>query len=389
MDAQQDLIKRASAAYRAAFGTDPETFIHAPGRVNLIGEHTDYNDGFVLPMAINYGTIVAAGRRDDDRLHSIAADFGNAEDSFALGVPIEHSAQGGWSDHIRGIAYAIQQRGHGLASANLAIAGNVPSGAGLSSSASLGVASAMAMAKIANLQGMSPSDFALIAQQSENAFVGTACGIMDQLVSARAKTGAALMIDCRSLDCTPVPMPADAAVLIVHSGVRRELADSAYNERRQQCEAVAAHFGMAALRDISLEQLQARESALDAVAFRRARHVISENARVLQAAKALAANDLAQMGALMAQSHISMRDDFEITVPKVDELVTLLQELIGRQGSARMTGGGFGGCVVAIMAKDQLEYIGGEIAKRYSAPSGKPPEIFAVSASAGAHVVGG
>lgn len=385
------LIERAKSAYRRAYSVDPDTLIHAPGRVNLIGEHTDYNDGFVLPMAINYGTVIAAGDNSagssGGSLHSIAADFDDAQDSFALDGSITQKASESWANHIRGIAYAMQQHGLELAGANLAIAGDVPAGAGLSSSASLGVATAMALAHIGGHHMLTPTDFALIAQQSENAFVGTACGIMDQLVSARAENASALMIDCRSLNCAPVPMPDDVAVLIVHSGVERELADSAYNERRQQCEAVAAHFGVKALRDISLEQLLAAQNTLDETVFRRAHHVVTENARVLQAAKALADNDLATMGRLMAQSHISMRDDFAITVPKIDALVALLQEVIGPQGGARMTGGGFGGCVVAMMRKDAQESVKAHIAEHYTAPSGNTPQIFTAMPSAGAHIV--
>ena len=381
------LIERAKAAYRSAYGQEPEAIIHAPGRVNLIGEHTDYNDGFVLPMAINFGTCVAAGKSSDTMLRSVAADFNAQQDACALDAPIAHVPRQGWANHIRGIAYAMQRHGLELAGANLAIAGNVPAGAGLSSSASLGVASAMALAHIGGHDRLTPTDFAVIAQQSENEFVGTACGIMDQLVSASAQNAAALMIDCRSLICAPVPMPDDVGVLIVHSGVTRELADSAYNERRQQCEAVAAHFGVQALRDISLQQLLAARNTLDNTAFRRAHHVVTENARVLQAAKALAANDMTEMGRLMAQSHISMRDDFAITVPKIDALVTLLQEAIGPQGGARMTGGGFGGCGVAIMQRSKLQDVSVHIAKYYAAPSGTGPQIFAVTPSSGASMI--
>lgn len=381
------LIERAKAAYQRAYSDAPQSLIHAPGRVNLIGEHTDYNDGFVLPMAINYGTVIAIGPRSDNGLNSIAADFDEAQDSFVLNGPIAHSKREGWANHIRGIAYAMQHHGLELTGANLAIAGNVPAGAGLSSSASLGVATAMALAHIAGHDALTPTDFALIAQQSENEFVGTACGIMDQLVSARAEDAAALMIDCRSLNCAPVPMPDDVAVLIVHSGVERELADSAYNERRRQCEAVAAHFAVKALRDISLEQLLAAQNMLDETAFRRAHHVVTENARVLQAAKALADNDLMIMGQLMAQSHISMRDDFAITVPQIDALVAMLQQVIGPHGGARMTGGGFGGCVVAMMRKDAQESVQAHIAAHYKTPSGTAPQIFSARPCAGARII--
>jgi len=381
------LIDQARQSYRNSFRSEAGHLVHAPGRVNLIGEHTDYNDGFVLPMAIDYGTVIATGESEDGQMHAVAANFDNARDSFALIPPITANPDIGWTDHIRGVAHILQKRGANLLGANLAIAGNVPSGAGLSSSASLGVATGMAMATTSNLNELSPTDFALIAQQSENEFVGTACGIMDQLVSASAEAGAALMIDCRSLDCHAVKMPDDVSVLIIHSGVRRELADSKYNERRQQCEEVARHFGASALRDVSMEQLEAAQGDLDPVAFRRARHVISENERVLRAARALEEGDLTAMGDLMAASHISMRDDFEITTPKVDELVEIALDAIGAKGGARMTGGGFGGCIVSIMQADQLDRVSAYIAEHYQTPGGNAPQQIIAKPSAGAAVI--
>jgi galactokinase len=226
-----------------------------------------------------------------------------------------------------------------------------------------------------------------LAQRAENDFVGCRCGIMDQLVSARGEAAHALLIDCRSLQATPVPLPAGLAVLIAHSKVRRGLVDSAYNERRAQCEAAARHFGVPALRDLDLAQLDAGAAGLDALTLRRARHVVTENARTTAAAAALAAGDLATLGRLMAQSHASMRDDFAITVPAIDQLVDVLQQSIGTEGGARMTGGGFGGCVVALLPQDRVPAATAAVAQHYRAPSGEAVEVWVCQAQAGAGAV--
>ncbi len=374
----------AIAAFEAQFGRAPSAIIFAPGRVNLIGEHTDYNDGFVLPMAIQYGTYLAIAPRDDSQLCAVAADFDGQVDSFALDDAIVPNPHISWSAHIRGIAHSYRQRGLAMSGINIAIAGDVPAGAGLSSSASLGVGLSLALAHVSGQNTLTATDHALIAQQSENEFVGTACGIMDQLVSARAEKGTALMIDCRSLATTPVAMPHDLSVLIVHSGVERELADSAYNERRAQCESVAKAMHVPALRDVNIDQLEAAQNTIPSIAFRRARHVVTENARTLAAAQAFKDGNHQRLGELMGQSHLSMRDDFEITTPKVDALVALLQQAIGNQGGARMTGGGFGGCVVASMPQSLLPGIMQHVATHYQTPKGDKPLMIAATPSDGA-----
>ncbi|MBX9859848.1 MAG: galactokinase [Sphingomonas sp.] len=334
--------ERAIAAYRAAFGEAPARLAYAPGRVNLIGEHTDYNDGFVLPCAIDRGTAVAIGAGPGGAIKVVSADYGET-DRFEPAAPFEPVH--GWRTHVRAVAAVFRARGIAINGMRIAIAGDVPQGAGLSSSASLGVALAAAFDTAGTL---SRTELALIAQAAENDFVGCACGNMDQLIAAHGEAGAALLIDCRSLATTPVPLPDDMALLIVHSGITRGLVDSAYNERRAACEAVAAHFGIGALRDLDSATLAAGEGSLDPVAFRRARHVVSENARTLAMPAALAASDFAAIGALMGASHASMRDDFEITLPEIDQLVATMSEALGGVGGVRMTGGGFGGCVVAI-----------------------------------------
>ena len=378
------LLESVLVAFATAFGGPASCLVQAPGRVNLIGEHTDYNDGFVLPCAIDYQTVIACRPRDDRRVRVVAVNYANAGDEFDLDEPILPRADAPWSNYVRGVAKMLLERGLPLAGAELAIAGNVPQGAGLSSSASLEVAVGQAFKSLLGLAELTPTDLALIGQRAENQFVGCNCGIMDQLISARGAAGHALLIDCRSLDAAPVPMPADLAVMIVHSRVKRGLVDSEYNTRRQQCEAAARHYGVPALRDLDQATLEAGAAGLDPVVLRRARHVVSENRRTVEAAAALAARDMRRMGELMAASHASMRDDFEITVPAIDHLVAIAQQAIGTEGGARMTGGGFGGCIVAVMPESRVDAVRAAIESHYRAPGGEPAAIWVCHASAGA-----
>ena len=381
------LLKRVVTSFDNAFDAPPALIVHAPGRVNLIGEHTDYNDGFVLPCAIDFHTLVAAQPRDDSTVRVVAADYGDTLDEFRLDAPIGHRADAPWADYVRGVVATLLERGIALRGAELAIAGNVPQGAGLSSSASLEVAVGQAFKALQGLDELSQTDLALIGQRAENAFVGCNCGIMDQLISARGERGHALLIDCRSLEAKPVHLPDEVAVMIVHSRVKRGLVDSEYNTRREQCEAAAKHYGVKALRDVDRATLEARAAGLDPVVLRRARHIVTENQRTLDAAQALAANDLERLGVLMAQSHASMRDDFEITVPAIDELVALAQAAIGTEGGARMTGGGFGGCIVAVLPESRVAAVRAAIESGYRAPSGEPASIWVCHASEGAGVL--
>jgi galactokinase len=367
------LHAKVTAAFTARFGGTSDLVARAPGRVNLIGEHTDYNDGFVLPCAIGPATMVAAGARTDSEVRIIAADFAGATDAFDLSAPITANAAQPWADYVRGMVEALLKAGHKLTGADLAIAGNLPQGAGLSSSASLEVAVGRAMLALA---GITPDLTALArtAQAAECDFVGTKCGIMDQLISARGKNGHALLIDCRSLELTDVSIPKDIAIMIVHSGVSRGLVDGAYNERHAQCEAAARAMNVAALRDADIDMLEA--ARLDPITHARARHVITENQRTLDAAAALASADLPTLGRLMAESHASMRDDFAITVPPIDALVALLQSAIGEQGGARMTGGGFGGACVAILPAHRVADVRAAVEAGYKTPDGQAPLIM-------------
>ena len=369
----QALHDRVTASFAARFGHAPHLVVRAPGRVNLIGEHTDYNDGFVLPCAIGPATMVAVSKRHDNNVEVVAADFGDARDQFNLELPLERNIEQPWADYVRGMMSGLQNAGYALSGANIAIAGNLPKGAGLSSSASLEVAVGKANLALADI-AIDNTRLAQMAQRAECDFVGTKCGIMDQLISAQGKAGHALLIDCRSLGLTDVPVPDDVAIMIVHSGVTRGLVDGHYNARRRQCEAAAAAMGVPALRDADLDMLEA--AGLDSVTKKRARHVITENQRTLDAAEALAKSDLATLGMLMAQSHTSMRDDFEITVPPVDALVAMLQKAIGTQGGARMTGGGFGGACVAVMPSAMVADVQAAIAAEYRTPEGNTPIIM-------------
>jgi len=375
-----NLHQVVTQAFTTTFAYPPQHLVQAPGRVNLIGEHTDYNDGFVLPCAINFGTHIAANTRADAIIRVVAADYGAEMDEFRLDQPILPLADGAWPNYVRGVVKNLLEHGLPLQGADLALAGNVPQGAGLSSSASLEVAVTQAFKTLQGFHDLNPTDMALIAQRAENHFVGCNCGIMDQLVSARGEAGSALLIDCRSLVTQAVPMPSDVAVMIVHSRVRRGLVGSEYNTRRLQCEAAAKHYGVKALRDLSLTRLQTDAGDLDATVLRRARHIVTENQRTLDAAAALAAGDLRQMGQLMAASHDSMRDDFEITAPAVDRLVAILQAAIGPVGGARMTGGGFGGCAVALMPLDKVEAVRQAVDEQYRSPTGEAGTVYVCQA---------
>ncbi|CNC04985.1 galactokinase [Yersinia frederiksenii] len=378
------LKQHTQAIFRQQFHHEPEITIKAPGRVNLIGEHTDYNDGFVLPCAIDYETVISCGKRDDRQIRVIAADYENQQDIFSLDAPIVPHPEYRWADYVRGVVKHLQLRHADFGGADLVISGNVPQGAGLSSSASLEVAVGQALQSLYQLP-LSGVELALNGQEAENQFVGCNCGIMDQLISALGEQGHALLIDCRTLETRAVPMPDNVAVVIINSNVKRGLVDSEYNTRRQQCETAARFFGVKALRDVDPNLFFSIQDELDPVVAKRARHVITENERTLAAADALARGDLKLMGQLMHESHISMRDDFEITVPPIDHLVDIVKSVIGEQGGVRMTGGGFGGCIVALMPTSLVEQVRAAVAREYLKYSdGRTETFYVCQASQGA-----
>jgi galactokinase len=383
LNISQNMLTKLDAVFFQTFGTQPARRFQAPGRVNLIGEHTDYNDGFVLPCAIDYQTLVAVTPRDDMTVSVVAVDCNNEQDEFSLDCEIETHPSQLWSNYVRGVIRHLQLRGHVFKGANLAIAGNVPQGAGLSSSASLEVVIGETFRSLYQLP-LTKADVALNGQEAENQFVGCQCGIMDQMVSACGSKFNALLLDCRSLDADLIPMPEGLAVVIINSNVKRGLVDSEYNTRRLQCEEAAHTLGLKALRDISLTELQNSKHKLPEVVYRRAHHVVSDNERTILAAQALRKNNVAQLSQLMAQSHISMRDDFEITVPPIDFAVKILTEYLGDKGGVRMTGGGFGGCMVALMPHDMVDGAKQLIAEKYEAKTGYKETIYICSASDGA-----
>ncbi len=371
-----------SDVFHKHFGNAPSHLIQAPGRVNLIGEHTDYNDGFVLPCAINYQTVVAAQKRDDDTVRVIVVDYDEAGDEFTIADNIPTSDKL-WSNYIRGVVQFLRQRGYQFAGADLVISGNVPQGAGLSSSAALEVVIGQTFKTLYHLT-ISQADIALNGQQAENDYVGCNCGIMDQLISAKGEAGNALLIDCRDLSTQAIAMPDNLAVMIINSNKKRGLVDSEYNTRRQQCESAAVQLGVKALRDASLSDLEQSSIAPESDTYKRARHVISENARTLAMAEALKSGDIAQISQLMRASHQSMRYDFEITVSEIDFLVATIDKALGAHGGVRMTGGGFGGCVVALVPHDRVEAIRQLIADTYQAETGLKETIYLCQPSAGA-----
>ncbi|MCX8583950.1 MULTISPECIES: galactokinase [unclassified Gilliamella] len=378
------LINKTAQAFEDQFGYKPDTIVQAPGRVNLIGEHTDYNDGFVLPCAINYETVISCHKRSDNLIRVIAVDYNNEQDQFLLNPSIEKHPNYQWANYVRGVIQYIVKYSEDIRGVDLAISGNVPQGAGLSSSASLEVAIGKMFQVLYDLP-FDGKKIALIGQEAENKYVGCNCGIMDQLISALGQAQHALLIDCRSLEALPISIPKDLAVVIINSNIKRGLVDSEYNTRRKQCEAAAKALGVNALRDASLVDLLQIKSSLDPLVFKRAHHVITENERTLKAAYALANEDYPLLSKLMAESHNSMRDDFEITVPAIDYLVKIIQDVIGNEGGVRMTGGGFGGCVVALVPKNKVDEVKDVVSQNYHKKFNIKEDFYICQPSEGAH----
>ncbi len=367
MDRREKLMARARQGYRLAYGAEPTHFFAAPGRVNLIGEHVDYNDGYVLPCAIDREAIVALGPADRDdpvpRFEAVALDMGemaSARDSFDLVGPIRQG-ENNWQNHVRGVIQALGRYGHRVKPARIAIAGDVPIGAGLSSSAAFGVAVALACSEHSGL-GLSPTMLAKVAQIAENDFVGCACGIMDQMASAASVADHALLLDCRTLEHMPIPVHPSLAITVIDTGIRRSLTESAFNQRRAECEAVAAHFGLKALRDLDWATLEAAQDSLDPTLYRRARHVVGEIQRVEPVGTALAQGDTALLAEVMREAHLSLSADFDVSLPQIDRLAALIAEGLDDAGGVRLTGAGFGGCLVAVTAHDAAPVIEAAVA---------------------------
>lgn len=388
MDRRERLIARARQGYRLAYGVEPTRFFAAPGRVNLIGEHVDYNEGYVLPCAIDRETIVAAGppspQSKDKLFEAVALDMGDmasARDSFDLVAPIR-PGENNWQNHVRGVVQALGRYGHRLRPMRIAVAGDVPIGAGLSSSAAFGVAVALACSDYSGLS-LAPETLAKVAQLAENDFVGCACGIMDQMAAAASVADHALLLDCRNLQTLPIPIHASLAITVIDTGIRRSLTESAFNQRRAECEAVAAHFGVKALRDLDWDTLLRAEPDIDHTLFRRARHVVTEMERVEPIGIALAQGDTALLAEVMREAHISLSQDFDVSLPPIDRLAQMVSEGLGDAGGVRLTGAGFGGCLVAVSTHEAAEAIDGAVA-RYNAEADLPARAEAYRPAGGA-----
>ncbi|MDU4463950.1 galactokinase [Haemophilus parahaemolyticus] len=370
------------------YGYNAEQTVFAPGRVNIIGEHTDYNDGFVMPCAINYGMAVSFAKRNDSIWRVYAIDI-NEQDEFDLSQDFTQSEHK-WANYVRGVVKYMQEQCPDFKQgADLVMTSDVPMSSGLSSSAALEISIGKTCQVLGNLP-LSLAQIALIGQKAENKFVGANCGNMDQLTSALGQKDHLIMIDCRSLDITPTPVPQGYSIAIINSNVKHDLVTGEYNSRRQECEQAAKFFGVKALRDVTPEQFHARENELKAeseLAYKRAKHVVYEDQRVLDAVVALKANDMVKLGQLMGESHDSMRDDFEITIPEIDYLVELTQVAIGKNGGARMTGGGFGGCIVCLVPNEKVEALRQLIADNYEKQTGIKETFYLCTASDGVRVV--
>jgi galactokinase len=377
-----DRVGPVAAAFRERTGRDPEGVWAAPGRVNLIGEHTDYNDGFVLPAAIDRLVLVAAGRRGDGRLRLWSLQAEPPADLELAGVG--PGKVGGWAAYPAGVAWALGQAGVELGGADLVVDGDVPAGSGLSSSAALECATATALADLGGA-GLDRAALAGLARRAENEVVGVPSGVMDQMVSMLGRAGHALFLDTRSLGTEQVPLPLEAAglcLVVIDTRAGHRLVDGAYADRRAACEAAAAVLGVPALRDATVEQVEAAAEALGEEGLRRARHVVTENARVLEAVRLLRAGDLDRLGPLLAASHASLRDDYEVSSPELDTAV----EAAGAAGAvgARMTGAGFGGSALALARADLVGRIDEQVQAAFATAGFGPPAVAAVVPSDGA-----
>jgi len=382
-------INILKSSFRENFGSDPESVVRAPGRVNLIGEHTDYNDGFVFPVAIDRDIMVAGRPRDDKLVRVYSLDFG-AMVEFSLDI-IDYDSENKWSNYPRGVARFLQRDGYKLRGLDAVITGNVPQEAGLSSSAAMEVAMAMAFERVSGLE-IDPVEMALICQKAENQFVGVNCGIMDQFISRMGKKDHALLLDCRKLEFEQVLLQLEGiSIVVCNTNVKRGLVDSEYNERRKECERGVRRLeeflpGIAALRDVDIADFERYKYHLPLITEKRCGYVIKEDDRVLQSVQAFEENDLVRFGILMNESHIGLRDEYEVSCPELDDMVEIAWNTDGVLGS-RMTGAGFGGCTVTLITEDDVEQLIEKVKKEYPERTGLQPEIYVFSAEDGAGVL--
>ena len=383
----QQLDRERWTRYRRRFGSEPKVWARAPGRVNLIGEHTDYNDGFVLPVAIDRYVQVLAGARDDGRLVAFSENYG-AEVEVALDR-LAFSREHPWVNYVQGVAHELLAADVALRGAHLYVWGDVPVGAGLSSSAALEVAVALALLRVSEAS-LPERKVVQLCQRAENAFVGVQCGIMDPFVSCYGRSNQAIFLDCRTLDFEYVPVPPEVTLLVCDTRVRRELAASEYNVRRQQCQAACAALaavlpGIRALRDVAVADFEAHQSRLDPLLRKRARHVVSENQRVREAVTALRRGDLAELGKLLQASHASLRDDYEVSCPELDAVVEICADRPEVYG-ARLTGAGFGGSALCLVEGSAAARTRARLVEAFRSRFGQAPGVYECAVGDGAQV---
>jgi galactokinase len=375
-------LETLARSFEAYFNAKPEFIVRAPGRVNLIGEHTDYNDGFVLPMGIDRAVWVALRPREDGKVRIFSPDL-EADSVFELNSLVKGE---GWAEYPKGIAHQLMEEGYELQGFDGVMTGDVPSGAGLSSSAAVELAVARAFSVVSGFP-WDPIKMAKLAQKAENQWVGVNCGIMDQMASSACKEDQALFLDCRSLEIQYAPLPKGVSIVILDTSTRRGLVDSAYNERRSQCEEAARFFGIKALRDIGVEEFNKRsKSGLSELAAKRAKHIVTENERVLEAMQVMKNGNVKRLGELFNASHDSLRDDFEVTNDALNVMVDCARAQEGCYG-ARMTGAGFGGCAVALVKDDGADEFVRAVSAAYRQACGLEAAVYVCKASEGANVV--
>ncbi len=381
------LVAGAAERFEHRYGRRPRWIAAAPGRVNIIGEHVDYNDGFVLPMAIDrYCVIAAAECNGEAQLFSVAAD---EEATIPLSAPRRHAAAGHWSNYVAGVIAGCNELNMRPAGFQAVIESSVPVGGGLSSSAALEVAAATLVEAITG-QTLDPVAKALLCQQAEHQFAGVPCGIMDQFASVLCRADHLMLLDCRSQGVEHIPFQdAGVTVLVINTNVKHELSGGEYAARRGQCESAARGLGARSLRDATLDELEAQRDRLDDVELRRARHAIGEIARTTAAAAAVRAGDWPEVGRLMYASHDSLRDDFEVSCPELDLLVELARGAGSAVIGSRMTGGGFGGCTVSLVETARIDDVATHLASAYRAETGIEPTVLTSRPARGAHVVRG
>lgn len=382
-------IERLIDSFKVNFDGMPDVIVRAPGRVNLIGEHTDYNDGFVLPIAIDRDIMIASRQREDKTVRLYSLDY---DQSVEFGLDdIKYDDDKKWSNYPRGVAHFLQESDFAISGLDAVITGNVPIGAGLSSSAAMEVATAFTFEKVFGLN-IDPVQMALLCQKAENKFVGVNCGIMDQFISRLGKKDHALLLDCRSLEFELVPINLqNVKIVVCDTGKKRGLVDSEYNNRRAECERgvkILEKFlpGITALRDIEVDDIKKYSNHIPDITEKRCLYVVKENARVLESVSAIKRNDLLRFGELMNESHIGLRDEYEVSCPELDAMVEIAWSIDGVIGS-RMTGAGFGGCTVSIVIEDSVQELIDKVLNEYPKRTGLQPEIYVCTAEDGANVV--